>query len=190
MSDTPREQGRGSDGDTPGSAAPTPAAVETTLEDRIRTFADTEYARVVAAVALWSGSIDDAADAVADALGVAWEKIDKGGTVDNLAAYVTTTAMNRVRAGHRRAALFRRNRHLLAVDTETRPAESVATRLDVANALGHLTRRQRTVVALRYGADASIARIAERLDIAPGTVKATLHQARAAVAAHLGERST
>ena len=139
-------------------------------------------------MALWSGSTDDAADAVADALAKAWEQLAKGRRIDNLAAFVTTTAMNQVRSARRRQALFRRKRHLLGVVDTHEPPEATSRRIDVARAVRGLSRRQQEVVALRYGADLSIDAIADRLGIASGTVKATLHQARAALADRLDDR--
>lgn len=155
---------------------------------QVRRFADGEYRQVVATVALWSGSVDEAADAVADALGRAWEKLDVGEPIDNLAAFVTTTAMNRMRARFRRRALLRRKRHLVAViDSVEIDDGTVERRLDVARAMNTLSTRQREIVALRYGADLSIDQIAKRLGIAPGTVKATLHHARSLLARELGD---
>ncbi|HET8929827.1 MAG TPA: sigma-70 family RNA polymerase sigma factor [Acidimicrobiales bacterium] len=155
------------------------------ITEQVRAFADGEYRQVVATVAMWSNSIDDAADAVADALGRAWEKCDRGESIDNLAAFVTTTAMNQVRSAHRRAELFRRKRHLLAVVDTWESTESAVRRLDTARAMRGLTRRQQEVVALRYGVDLSIGEIADRLGVAPGTIKATLHQARSLLADRL-----
>ncbi len=45
--------------------------------------------------------------------------------------------------------------------------------------------RQRQVIALRYVDDLTVADIATALDIAAGTVKSTLHDARRALAASL-----
>ena len=154
-------------------------------QDQIRSFVRGPYPQVVATVALWSGSIDDAADAVADALGRASEKIDRGQSVDNLAAFVTTAAMNRLRTQAHRRAVFRRKRHLLTVVDTIEPTDASIRRLDVAAALESLTPRQRTMIALHYGSDLSIAETAAYLGVADGTVKATLHQARAALAGRL-----
>ncbi len=151
------------------------------IDEQIRTFAKNDYRRVVATISLWSGSVDEAADAVADALGVVWEQLESGKSIENLAAFVTVVAMNAIRSKHRRDARFRRKAHLLVVDTSDDPTESTATKLDVARVLHRLSHRQRTVIALRYGVDLSVDQIAQELGIAPGTVKATLHQARAAL---------
>lgn len=58
-------------------------------------------------------------------------------------------------------------------------AADVATRLAVSGLLAALTERQRTVVVLRLFDDLSEAQVAQILDCAVGTVKATLSQALA-----------
>lgn len=49
---------------------------------------------------------------------------------------------------------------------------------DVERAIGRLSRRQRAAVDLYYFVDLDIATVAAVMGCAPGTVKATLHQAR------------
>ncbi|MBS1848394.1 MAG: sigma-70 region 4 domain-containing protein [Actinobacteria bacterium] len=51
-----------------------------------------------------------------------------------------------------------------------------------------MSSRQRQIVALRYGADLTVDEVAQRLHVAPGTVKATLHRARKALADQLTSR--
>lgn len=148
------------------------------FEDRIAEFAQHEHARVIATVSLWCGSIDDANDAVADALGAAWERVENGQGIENLAAWVTTVAMNGVRARHRRRSTFRRKAHLVVSDTVDDPTKATTDRIDVHRALETLTERQRNVIALYYGLDLSVAEIAMHDGVSPGTIKATLHQAR------------
>lgn len=146
---------------------------------RVSTFVDDDLQRVIAAVSLWCGSGDDAEAAVAEAVGRAWERLDRGRPIDNLAAWVTTVAMNEVRAGHRRRERARRKGPLIAVHRSVPSAsEGAAARIDVQRALATLGSRQREVVALHYGLDLPIAEIAKQLGIADGTVKATLHKSR------------
>lgn len=172
-------------------AAPVSEAA-TTVEDRIRTFLSGEQRRVVATVSLWCASPDDALDAVTDATGRAWERLARGESIDNLAAWVTRVAMNRVRSGHRRRDTARRKGHLVAVvaDATDDPIAATAAHLDLRRALAHLTDRQRVVVALHHGLDRSIDEIAAELGVAPGTVKSTLHQARARLATILDHPDT
>jgi RNA polymerase sigma-70 factor (ECF subfamily) len=162
--------------DASGSAGTTdPDAVEY----RIRSYLDSEHRRVVATISLWTGSLDDATDAATDALGRAWERLARGSSIDNLAAWVTHAAMNQIRSAHRRSSVARRKRHLVVVsDTEDDPTASHGQYVDLRRAVRELTKRQRDVLALYYGLDLPVERVAEALDIAPGTVKATLHQSR------------
>jgi RNA polymerase sigma factor (sigma-70 family) len=67
-------------------------------------------------------------------------------------------------------------------DTESEPAL-------VRELLAELPERQRLVVFLRYFGDLEHARIAEALEIRPGTVAATLHAAHAALRRRLEEVS-
>jgi RNA polymerase sigma-70 factor, ECF subfamily len=59
--------------------------------------------------------------------------------------------------------------------------------LDLERALGRLTRRQRTAVDLYYFVDLDVATVAEVMGCAPGTVKATLYQARTRLRELLGD---
>lgn len=57
--------------------------------------------------------------------------------------------------------------------------------LDLERALARLTSRQREVIDLYYFVDLDVANVAAVLGRAPGTVRATLHQARAALRVQL-----
>jgi RNA polymerase sigma-70 factor (ECF subfamily) len=50
-------------------------------------------------------------------------------------------------------------------------------RLALVDALGHLPRRQREAVALRYLADLSVDEVARTLGVSTGTVKQSVHRA-------------
>ena len=67
-----------------------------------------------------------------------------------------------------------------AVYTELEPADAEFWR-----AVGALPVRQREVIALHYVEDLTIADVAAALEISPGTVKSTLHDARRSLAATL-----
>ncbi len=172
------------DADLVDAPGPRPVALPPSM--RIGDFVDDDLERVIAAVSLWCGTHDDAEQAVADAVGRAWEQLDRGRSIDNLAAWVTTVAMNEVRARHRRRDQVRRKGHLVVVrSTSSGAGDEAADRIDLQRALSHLGERQRQVVALRYGLDLPIAEIAAQLGIAEGTVKATLHKSRRLLAAEL-----
>jgi len=175
-----------------GDDAADPAEVTGTraeaVEARVRAFVETDHRRVVATVSLWSGSLDDATDAVTDALGRAWERLIRGASIDNLAAWVTHAAMNQIRSAHRRKKVAARKHHLVVVTEQVHdPNDRRDVHLDLRRALAELTRRQRDVLALYYGLDLPVSQIAETLRIAPGTVKATLYQARTRLATLLDD---
>ncbi len=72
--------------------------------------------------------------------------------------------------------------HEAASTAELEPAD-----LDLERGIAQLSARQRTAIDLRYFVDLDIATIAEVMDCAPGTVKATLHQARTRLQEVLGD---
>jgi RNA polymerase sigma factor (sigma-70 family) len=57
------------------------------------------------------------------------------------------------------------------------PSDETALRLALVDALGHLPKRQRETVALRYLADLSIDDVARTLGVSAGTVKQSVHRA-------------
>ena len=59
--------------------------------------------------------------------------------------------------------------------------------IDLERALDQLTGRQRSAVDLHYFVGLDVASVAEVMGCAPGTVKATLHQARARLRDLLGD---
>ena len=146
-------------------------------EDAIRTFLRRDHGRVVRAVAVACGDRQRAEDAVQDALVDVWTK---GRRVDDLAAWVTTAALNRARSRWRTAAAERRAFDRLAVRAKDAPHPDSITGVDerIAAALKTLPRAQREVVALHYLLDMAVADVATQLDIAEGTVKSHLHRAR------------
>ena len=55
---------------------------------------------------------------------------------------------------------------------------ATVARAELVDALGALPERQRLVVCLHYLADLSVDDVAAALEVAPGTVKSQLHDAR------------
>lgn len=139
-----------------------------------------DYARVVRAVALFSGTTEGAEDAVQEALARAMEHSRKGRHIDSLEAWVVTAAFNHVRSHFRRAA--RRREHNQARDGEFRSgsdAEALGSELlDLRAAVRSLPTRQREVVVMHYYLDLSIDSIGRELRIEEGAVKNALHKAR------------
>jgi RNA polymerase sigma-70 factor, ECF subfamily len=158
-------------------------------DDRLRSFVDGEYRQVVATVELVCGSLATAEDAVQEALARAWEREERGETIDRLPAWITTVALNLVRSQMRRWRLDRRVRVQLvplagaALDAPGASAEAHAVR----EALRALPRRQREVTVLRYYLGLDVAEIADWLGIGQGTVKAMLFRARQSLATALRE---
>jgi RNA polymerase sigma-70 factor (ECF subfamily) len=154
-------------------------------EVALREFLHTSYPRLVAAVALASGSRPAAEDAVQEALLRAWERSEKKGEeIESLDGWVTTVALNLARSGLRRRRSERRARSRLRTLTVGEPP--TADRIDVDRALSTLPRRQREVAVLRYYLQLDTREVASALRIEEGTVKSTLSRARSALAEALG----
>ncbi len=152
----------------------------------IRAFLREDYARVVAAVTLVSGSRASAEDAVQEALVRAWTSSQRGQSIESLPAWVVTVALNLSRSAVRRAIAERRAAHRVGV-RDTSVAEPSGDPTDVQRALADLPRRQREVAVLRYVMDLNTEETARALAIGEGTVKSTLAKARAKLGAALAE---
>jgi RNA polymerase sigma factor (sigma-70 family) len=150
----------------------------------IQEFIAADYGRLVAAVALVTGSRVAAEDAVQEALARAWEQSEKGKTIESLAAWVTTVSLNVARTGVRRLFAEQRARARLGRPDAHDPADP-GTALDVRRALAGLTRRQREVTVLRYYAGLDLAAIGDTLGITGGSVKTLLFRARESLAVAL-----
>lgn len=102
----------------------------------------------------------------------------------NLVGWVRRVAINLSRSRWRAASA--EARALLRLAGQRTVPEPVIERLDVWDAIRSLPRRQQEAIVLYYFSDLSIGSIAEALEIAAGTVRATLHQARQRLAVELG----
>jgi RNA polymerase sigma factor (sigma-70 family) len=159
-----------------------------------RRFADFyvfDYPKLVGAIRLITGDADSASEAVDEARARAWERLDRGESIDVLGAWVRVVALNVARGGIRRRVSERRALERLAA-TAARNAPEITTRagdaIDIHRLLAHLPRRQREVIVLYYLLDQPVDEIAAELEIPAGTVKATLHRARTALAAQIESR--
>jgi RNA polymerase sigma factor (sigma-70 family) len=91
---------------------------------------------------------------------------------------------------HDRARRNRRSRRdQLPLESSDGVSELRAVDLDLERALAELPTRQRQAIDLYYFVDLDVAAVAAVMGCAPGTVRATLHQARAALRDLLGEDS-
>jgi RNA polymerase sigma factor (sigma-70 family) len=147
-----------------------------------------DYPKLVGAIRLITGDAHTATDAVDEACARAWERLDRGGSIDVLGAWVRVVALNVARGGIRKRISERRALERLAA-TAARNAPEATTRagdaIDVHRMLARLPRRQREVIVLYYLLDQPVDGIAAELEIPSGTVKAALHRARTALAAQL-----
>ena len=139
-----------------------------------------DYVRLVRAVALFTGTMDGADDALQEALAGALEHSRKGRHIDCLEAWVVTTAFNHVRSRFRRAARRRqRDDGSDPVFPSGPDAEALGSqRLDLRAAVRSLPTRQRQAVVMHYYLDQSVRAIGDALGIGEGAVKNALHKAR------------
>ena len=129
-------------------------------------------------------SASEADDLVQDALARAWSK---RGLFDpqrgSIQTWLLAILADQARGRWRRQRLDLRIENP-AVSTH---ADARSTAIDVARAVADLAPRQRDALVLRIYVDLPLAEIATLMHCSIGTVKATLHAARAHVAATLGE---
>ncbi len=141
-----------------------------------------EYPGLVRAVAVVLNDREAAADVVQDAFVQAGRHWSRVARYDNPRAWLRRVAINRALDEQRS-----RRRRLAALHRLVEPSSSSDREpsLDFDSALGSLPPRQRAVVALFYVADMAVADIAQLLEVAEGTVKSQLHDARRALAPQL-----
>lgn len=159
------------------------AVLEDTRVD-LEAFVETEYPAVVAAVGLITGSRQDAADAVQDAI-VGYLARPPKHPVDNIAAWITVVASNRMRDQQRRRAAESRALGKVGVQNESMTDAVQALDVDIVAALDALPQQQRQVCILHYLLDQSVAAIAEGLGVSEGTIKTQLHRARKSLGSRL-----
>lgn len=117
-----------------------------------------------------------AADAVQEAFVKAhlrWRRISR---YDDPVGWIRRVAINRLRDDHRRRRRKQRALDRLAHESPTHTTDPEIDEFD--RLLAALPRQQRATTALFYVAGLGIAEIADTLDIAEGTVKSHLHDAR------------
>ena len=123
-------------------------------------------------------------DALQEALGAAWRKRDQyDATRGTARAWLLAVVADQARKTWR----VRRPVPTELSDGVEQARGDHDARLDLAQALGGLTERQRLAVELHYYVGLPLAEVAVVLDCAEGTVKSTLSDARRKLRAEMGE---
>jgi RNA polymerase sigma-70 factor (sigma-E family) len=146
-----------------------------------------EYHALVGLALVLTGDRATAEDLAQDALVAAHRKWDDLAHYDDPGAWVRHVVANRSASVWRR-----RSRELRAMTRlRARPVEIVdgldAHDDEFWDSVRALPARQAQCVALRYLEDRAVEEIADILEIAPGTVRVHLHEARKTLAVRLGE---
>jgi RNA polymerase sigma-70 factor (ECF subfamily) len=143
-----------------------------------------EYAGLVALAWGLTGCRETAEDIAQESLLVLHRRWDDLVRIENPAAYARRTCANLSVSWVRRRA---REARAVARLRGRRPADAPVDQNTDAfwAAVRLLPRRQAQATALFYGLDLGVDEVAEVLQMAPGTVKAHLHRARAALATTL-----
>lgn len=136
------------------------------------------------ALAAWCGDRSLAADALDEAFVRAFERWDRVRTSASPGGWVWQTAMNIVRRRITRRHLEHRLLRRIPAQQD-RVAGPTGNNIDLRRALLKLTDKQRTTIVLFYVGDLTTTQVAAMTGVAPGTVAATLHQARQRLRKHL-----
>ena len=130
---------------------------------------------------LLCGDAGDAEDLVQDAL-VRTFTFARRSEVSQLEQYVRKVMLNLFLDRARRQRVWRRLMPLAATSAH----QDAHEHSDLAQALRHLSARQRACVVLHYYVDLPVSEIATQLEISAGSVKRHLHDARGRLAEQLG----
>ena len=135
-----------------------------------------------------SGSRDDAADLVQDALVKTFGRLRNGYSVESAEAYVRRAILNTWLDGGRRTSRWRKIIHLQATPEieESRAAET-ESRIDLHEEMQKLSPRERACIVLRYYEDLKVDDIASTLELSSGAVKRYLSDGLAKMALALDE---
>lgn len=151
----------------------------------VSTLFDAEYGRLVRSLGVAFDPVD-AADAVQEAFIRADRDWSTVGGLDDPAGWVRRVAVNRLLNGQRNR---RRRREILATVRPVADADLTDDLLDLRRAVAALPDRMRAAVCLHYLAGLPVDEVAATLEVAPGTVKSNLHDARIRLRTALTEGS-
>lgn len=140
------------------------------------------YRRVLSSVlVVCAGDLPRAEDATNDAFLDALEKWPNVSAMQSPRSWVTKVAINKAKR-----SWLRRRRYVDPVNVDSAILDVAVEQplagepnVELWEAVRRLTMKQRSAIMLRYIDDLTQSDIATELDIAPGTVSATLTQARA-----------
>ncbi len=168
--------------------SPRPAAVRqagpaTLMADQaeFNHFFTANYDQLVASLTAITGDREVATDCVQEAFIQAYARWNRIRRYDKPVTWVRRVAINRSRDTHRSEGRRRRREDWFShtpLPVVPSPAEHVGSNLDLIQLLKKLTPRQRSVAALFYLEDLSVAEIADSLGLSGGTVKFHLNKAR------------
>lgn len=139
------------------------------------------HPRLVGSLRLYLGDRGLAEELAQDALVRLVERSASVTSMERPDAWAYRVAFNLARSRLRRLGAERRATAKAGPDPTEARTEDVAARVAVHRALALLPPRQRQAVVLRYFADLPLAEVAAAMSCRPGTVKAHLHQAVAAL---------
>jgi RNA polymerase sigma-70 factor (ECF subfamily) len=132
-----------------------------------------EHSRLVTAMLLLSGNVDEAREATDEAFTRALSDWSRVGAMASPGGWTYRVALNVLRRRARRAAIERRLLNRKATATSALPPSA----LGVWEMVRQLPTRQREVLVLRYAADLTEAAVAQVLGISRSTVSSTLRDA-------------
>ncbi len=136
-----------------------------------------EYASLSRALALVTGNLESAEDAVQEAFAELCKNWRKLSEYEDQAAWVRRVAINK--AKDQKRSLSRRATALVRLEAEPRYSpQAQLPDTELHRALRRLPLKQRTAVALFYLADLSVAEVAEAMQVSEGTVKRHLDRGR------------
>jgi RNA polymerase sigma factor (sigma-70 family) len=161
-----------------GAMAPPPASFES--------FFEAEQARLLRAMYLVTGNVQEAEEVTQDAFLAVWERWDRVGSMEDPTGYLFRTAMNRFRSRLRRAA--RIARRVVGSAEGGDEFAAVEERDALARALAQLSERQRAAIVLTELLGYQSEEAGRILGVKDVTVRSLASQARASLRDHLEDR--
>ena len=150
------------------------------FEQSFEEFFELEHERLLRALYLMTGHLQESEDIMQDAFVKVLERWNAVQSMDDPTGYLYRTAMNTFRSRYRRAVMAMRRVALLTPQSRN-PFEEVDVREDVRQALTQLPQRQRAALVLTELLGYGAADAGAMLSIKPSTVRALATQARGAL---------